>query len=102
VQGFQLTFYTTQGRSHQGQPLVRWLTERALEKGLWGATVIAAVKGLGHDGVMHSAHFFDLTDQPLQLTMILPESAAREFLDDLREQQVKVFYVLTAAEYGST
>lgn len=42
MKGYQLTFYTRQDRSIQGQPLTQWLVEQAKNLGIQGATLLAA------------------------------------------------------------
>lgn len=39
MQGYQLTFFTQQERTHQQQPLARWRVEQARQLGLRGATL---------------------------------------------------------------
>lgn len=101
MRGYQLTFFTQQDRLHGRIPLAQWLIEEAARLGLRGATLNGALGGLGHDGVMHAVNLFDLSDQPIQVTLIVSEEEASNFIQYLEKEQVHVFYVRIAAEFGS-
>ena len=102
MQGFQLTFFTQQDRNHKGRPLAKWLLEEARDIGIGGATLIPATEGFGHDRKLRSVHFFELTDQPLEVTMAVSEADAERLFARLKEQGVNIFYVKTPIEYGMT
>lgn len=102
MQGFQLTFFTQQDRRHGGKPLGEWLVEEARRQGIGGATLLTGAEGFGHGGKIHSAHFFELADQPVEVTMAVSESEAERFFARLGEEGVKVFYVKAPIEYGTT
>jgi len=102
MQGFQLTFFTQQDRHHNGKPLAEWLVEETRRMGIGGATLLNAAEGFGHDGKIHSAHFFELADQPTTVTMAVSASESERFFARLSEAEVKVFYVKTPIEYGTT
>lgn len=100
MHGYQLTFYTNQSRQHNGLPLGEWLLREARQLGISGATLITATEGFGHDGKLHSAHFFELSDQPIEVTMALSAADAERMFTRLREEGINVFFVKTAVEYG--
>jgi PII-like signaling protein len=102
VQGFQLTFFTQQDRKHGHRPLADWLLEEARRLGVGGATLSAAAEGFGHGGRLHSAHFFDLADQPVQVTMAVDAESAQRLLARLQREDINVFYIKTAIEFGMT
>jgi len=100
MQGFQLTFFTQQDRNHRGRSLAKWLLEEARDMGIGGATIIPASEGFGHDRKLRSAHFFELTDQPLEVTMAVSEADAERLFMRLKEEGVNIFYVKTPIEFG--
>ena len=102
MQGSQLTFFTQQDKRHHGQLLTEWLLAEAKRLGLGGATVLAASEGFGHGGRRHSAHFFELADQPVEVTMAVSAEASDRLFARLREEGVKVFYVKAPIEFGVT
>lgn len=102
MQGFQLTFFTQQDRRHGGKPLGEWLIEEARRQGIGGATLLTGAEGFGHGGKIRSAHFFELADQPIEVTMAVSAAEAERFFASLRAKGLKVFYVKTPIEYGMT
>ncbi len=102
MQGFQLTFFTQQDRRHSGKPLGEWLVEEARRLGIGGATLLNATEGFGHGGKIHSAHFFELADQPIEVTMAVSAAESERFFARLSEAGVKVFYAKSPIEYGTT
>ena len=100
MQGYQLTFYTRQDRSIEGQPLAQWLVEQAKELGIQGATLLAANEGLGHDRRLHSAHFFELSGQPLEVTFSVTDNEVNLIFDLLKKHNTSVFYTLMPIEFG--
>lgn len=102
MQGFQITFFTQQDRKHGHQPLGEWLLQAARGLGVGGGTLTAASEGFGHDRKLHSAHFFELADQPLEVTLAVSAEDAQRLFQHLRDEGVKVFYVKTPIEFGVT
>lgn len=100
MHGFQLTFFTQQDRKHGGQSLAEWLLQEARQLGVRGATLITASEGFGQHGKLHSAHFFELADQPLELTMALSADHAERLFARLRKEDIDVFFVKAPIEYG--
>lgn len=102
MQGFQLTFFTQQNRKHGRLPLGEWLVQEARKLGIDGATMSAASEGFGHGHKLHSAHFFELADQPIEVMMALSAADAEKFFQRLREEKINVFYVKIPIEFGMT
>lgn len=102
MQGYQLTFFTQQDRKHGCLPLGDWLVEEARKIGVRGATLIAATEGFGRGHTLHSAHFFELADQPIEVTMALSADDAERLFQRLRDEKINVFYVKTPIEFGMT
>ena len=101
MKGFQITFFTQQDRKHAGKQLAEWLLQFAQAHGARGATILAGSESFGRDGHFHSAHFFELADQPIEVTMAVDEQTADTLFDALTKEGVSVFYVKTAVEFGS-
>lgn len=100
MKGYQVTFFTQQDRRHHGKLVAEWLVHLAQELGLRGATIIPASEGFGHHGRLHSAHFFELADQPVEVLIALTEDDAKRLFDRLRTENVHLFYVKTPVEFG--
>jgi PII-like signaling protein len=102
MQGFQMTFFTQQDRRHRGLPLGEWLVQEARKMGVARATMIAAAEGYGRDRKLHSAHFFELADQPIEVIMALSEDDVDRIFDRLTEEKINIFYVKEPIEFGMT
>lgn len=102
MHGYQLTFFTQQDRRHQGTPLAEWLLEESRRLGISGATLITADEGFGRHRKIHSAHFFELTDQSVEITMAVNRDHAERLFMRLREEGVNIFYIKAPIEFGMT
>ncbi len=55
--------------------------------------MIAASEGFGHGHKLRSAHFFELADPPIEVTMALGGAGAEWFFHRLREEKINTNYV---------
>ena len=101
MNGYQITFFTQQDKRHHGKPLADWLLHLAQEMGLRGATLISGSEGYGQHGRIHSAHFFELADQPLEVLMAVTAEEAGRLFERLEAEGVHLFYVKTPVEFGT-
>jgi uncharacterized protein len=101
MNGYQLTFFTQQSERHAGKPVGDWLVHLAREMGLRGATLLPADEGFGQHGRIHSAHFFELTEQPVQVVMALTEDETQRLFARLEAEGVHLFYVKAPVEFGT-
>lgn len=100
MKGYQITFFTQQDRRHGHTPLAEWLMLEARDLGVRGATIVAASEGYGHHRRIHSAHFFELADQPQEVVMAVSEEEADRLFELLKKEAVHVFYVKSPVEFG--
>lgn len=100
--GYQLTFFTQQDRQHHRQPLSQWLIEEARRLGISGATLIAGAMGFGHDRTIRSSRFFELSEQPIEVTMAVSGEEAGRMLARLKAEGINIFYVKAPIEFGMT
>ena len=100
MNGFQLTFFTEQGRWHQQKPLGEWLLTFARAHGAAGGTVVGGAEGFDHHGHLHTVQFFELGKKPLAVTVSIAEDACRRLLDALSLEDLDLAYVRVPAEYG--
>lgn len=100
--GYQITFFTQQDRIHDYVPLAQWLVDEAKKLGIRGATLSGAIQGLGHDGITYQINLFDLSDQPVQVTLVVNAEEAERLLNHLTQKLMQdVFYVLMPVEFGT-
>ena len=102
MRGYQLTFLTQQDRRHGALPLADWLVQEARKLGVAGATLIAATEGFGRHRKLHSAHFVDLADQPMEVMLALSEDDTQRLLARLKDEGIDIFYIKTPIEFGMT
>ena len=101
MNGYQVSFFTVQGHRHSGKPIGDWLVQLAKEMKLSGATLIPAAEGFGHHRRMHSMHFIELTDQPVEVVMIVTAEECERLFGRLDSEGVHLFYSKTAADFGT-
>lgn len=102
MQGYQITFFTQQDRRHEGRPLADWLVEAARSLGVQGATALFGAEGFGHHRRIHSARFFELADQPVEVTMVATVEESERLFAHLRQHRVRVFFARTPVQFGTT
>lgn len=100
MKGFQITFFTQQDRHHGNQTLAEWLLQTARDLGLRGATLLTGSDGFGQHRRIHSAHFFELADQPQEVVMVVTEEEAARLFALLEKEGVHLFYVKAPVEFG--
>ena len=100
MQGYKLTFFTQQDRTVHGQSIASWLILQAKNIGIRGASLTTATEGFGHDKKLHSAHFFELAEQPLQVTMAVTADEAEQMFALLKKEGLNIFYTQAAIEFG--
>ncbi|CDZ78855.1 hypothetical protein BN59_03169 [Legionella massiliensis] len=98
--GYQLEFFMEQNERHEKKALYEWLIDVAKDHGVTGATAFTGSLGFGAHRNLHSAHFFELLDQPIQVTMIATEEESEKFLNFLATQKVDLFYAKIPAFFG--
>jgi uncharacterized protein len=100
MKGYQITFFTQQDKRHGRRSMAEWLMFTARELGLHGATIVAASEGFGHKGRIHSARFFELADQPQEVTLACTQEELDRLFARLRDEGVHLFYVKSEVEFG--
>ena len=100
MQGYQLTFFTAQDRRVGHQAMGEWLLAFCKNHGALGGSLVGAAEGFDHAGRFHSAHFFELADQPLAVTVSVDEAACQRLLDALAQEDVSLTYLKIPVEYG--
>ncbi|MNO72921.1 hypothetical protein D3C76_638770 [compost metagenome] len=101
MQGYLVTFFTHQNRRHGGKPITDWLVELAKSMKLKGATLVVGAEGFGHGGRLHSYHFFELADQPVEVCLAVTEEECERLFERLDSEDLALFYVKTPVELGT-
>lgn len=100
MQGFQVTFFTEEGRHHGRKQVHAWLMELAKSIGITGITTAVGVQGVGRNGKLHSAHFIEISDQPVEVTMALSLEQCSTLFSLLDDEKANIFYIKTPVEFG--
>ena len=100
MQGYQISFFTEQNRRIEGKPPSEWLLHVAKALGIAGVTTFAGVESYGSDGRRHSARFFELVDQPIEIMMAVTQEQAVALLEKINVTEARLFYIKTPIEYG--
>lgn len=101
MNGYQVTFFTEQSRRHGHTPMHEWLMQLARSLGIRGSTAVLGAEGFGRRGHFHSAFFFELADQPVEVTLATTTEQVDALFERLEREQVDLFYVKTPVEFGT-
>ena len=102
MRGYQLVFFTFQNMRVGRFTVGEWLLERARELEVPGATMSAGQSGYDSGGKFHSAHFFDLAEQPIEVLMIVTEDEAEKLFAGIEAAGLEILYSKTPVEFGVT
>jgi len=100
MNGYQINFYTLQNRKYHDQPIAEWLLEKAQVMGIRGATVIHADESFGSDRRIHATRFFELSEQPVMVVMVVTEDESKNLFELIQSAGIKIFYTRTPVEFG--
>ena len=101
MNGYQVSFFTVQDRMHGHQAMHEWLMQEAKSLGIRGSTVVFAAEGYSRSGGFHSVHFFELADQPVEVTLAMTVAQTEALFARLEAEKVNLFYVKTPVEFGT-
>jgi len=102
MDGYRVVFSTLRGRKHKNMSIHEWLISEAKALGIEGVTVINAAEGYGREKTLHSAGFFELADQPIEVVMLADEQKCDKLFAKIKEEGVSIFYAKSKAEFGFT
>ena len=100
--GFILKTHSSEEGGHGTRSIAEWLVAEAKALGISGATMSTAQGGYGRDGRLHWANFFELSEQPLEVTMALSDEAAERLLARIAAEGLRIFYTKVPVEFGIT
>ena len=101
MQGSLLRFYVHENQRCHGQPFWEWLLTQANRIGIRGGSAFRAMAGFGRHHQLHEDHFFELAGTlTIEVEFIVSEGEAKQLLDLVKAEKLRVFYAQTAAEFG--
>lgn len=98
--GYEVIFIVPESRRHDGKRVCDWVVETAKSLGIDRMTQRGDVEGTGADGKLHSAHFFDLADQPIELMYAVDEAMAERFVTAVEATGAPVFCLCRPVHFG--
>ncbi|GGX82649.1 hypothetical protein GCM10007160_07590 [Litchfieldella qijiaojingensis] len=98
--GYEVIFMAPQSRRHKGKRAIEAVAECARDLGIRRMTRRVDVEGTGENGYLHSAHFFELDDQPVELMYVLDDDLAERLIDTVDQEGIPVFCLRRRVEYG--
>ena len=103
MQGTFLRFYVEESQRHQGVQLWEWLLEQASDLGIRGGSAFRAIGGFGRQHILQESRFFELAGNVgVEVEFIVTAAEARELLELLRAEGIRVFYTETPTRFGIT
>jgi len=102
MDGYRIVFSTLRSREYDGKYLYEWLMEKAKLIDIEGVTVINASEGYGRDKNIHSANFFELAGQPIEIIMLTSEDKCEKLFDLISKAGISILYSKTKTEFGFT
>jgi hypothetical protein len=80
-EGYLLRIFIGESDKHHGQPLYEWITLKAREQGLAGATVLRGIMGFGAHSRLHTFKIERLSeDLPIIIEMVDAREKLENFL----------------------
>ena len=103
MDGSFLRFYVHENERLHGQLAWEWLLQRANALGIRGGSAFRAVAGFGRDHRLHEERFFELAGTvTVEVEFIVTDDEARQLLELVTSEGLRVFYARTPAHFGTT
>ncbi len=101
MKGYMLSFFTVEAARYKGKHVTDWMLDLCKRLKLRGVTVIRAAEGFGAHGRLHSARFFELADQPVEIVLAVTEEECKRIFEELNKETIHLFYVKSEVEFGT-
>lgn len=98
--GYEIVFIAPQNRRYQGKRVIDLVIDKAHELGIRQITKRMDSEGQGQKGQLHSAHFFELADQPVELMFVLEESLGERLIHAVEASGARVFCIRKPVQFG--
>jgi PII-like signaling protein len=101
MDGSFLRFYVHENDRLHGQLAWEWLLAQANRLGIRGGTAFRAMAGFGRHRMLHEERFFELAGSvTVEVEFIVTDDEARQILEIVSRQDLRLFYARTAAHFG--
>lgn len=101
MQGSLLRFYVHESQRCHGQLCWEWLLQQASRIGIRGGSASRAMAGFGRHHQLHEQNFFELAGSlAVEVEFLVNDTEARQLLDLVQSQSIRVFYARMPASFG--
>lgn len=101
MKGYLVSFFTVEAAKYKGKHVTDWMLDLTKRLKLRGVTVIRAAEGFGAHGRLHSARFFELADQPVEIVLAVSDDECERLFAELQKEAIHLFYVKSEVEFGT-
>lgn len=99
MKGFEITFMAPRSRRRHGEPVLDAVVRIAKAHGVTRYTRRTDTESVGAGGRAHSAHFFELADEPEEVSFILVDGKTDELMRAIDAEGLSVFCIRRAIEF---
>lgn len=99
MKGFELSFMAPRSRRHHGESVIDAVVRLAKANGITRHTRRTNTESVGLGGQSHSAHFFELADEPEEVSFILVNGQTDELMQAVHAEGLRVFCVRREIEF---
>ncbi|MCK7548397.1 DUF190 domain-containing protein [Marinobacter koreensis] len=99
--GYEILFITPQNRRHEGKLVSKLIIDMAKDHGVQRVTTRIDSEGQGLSGHLHSAHFFELADQPMEIMFVVEEETGDKLIKAIRSAGIHIFCVCKKVTFGN-
>ena len=98
--GLEILFIMPQSRRHNGRLVSDLVIDEARSLGIHRVTKRLDAEGMGEGGHLHSWHFFELADQPVELMFVVEQGLGQQLIDRVRDAGLRAFCISRPVEFG--
>lgn len=99
MKGYELTFMAPRSRRHHGESVLDAVVRIAKAHGVTRHTRRTDTESIGVGGQSHSAHFFELADEPEEVSFILVNGKTDELMQAIDAEGLYVFCIRREIEF---
>ncbi len=99
MKGFELSFLAPRSRRHHGESVIDAVVRIARAHGVTRHTRRTNTESVGLGGQSHSAHFFELADEPEEVSFILVNGKTDELMQAVNAAGLCVFCIRREVEF---
>ncbi|CAM5214220.1 PII-like signaling protein OS=Castellaniella defragrans OX=75697 GN=HNR28_000581 PE=3 SV=1 [Castellaniella defragrans] len=101
MKGYEITFMAPRSRRHHGELVLDAVLRIAKTLGINRHTRRTDTESVGENDRSHSAHFFELADEPEELTFMLEDGKSDELMHAVEAAGLQVFCIRQPVEYST-